>query len=97
MSGTDVLKGLNLKNGNLEVRTYQDVEDIVERNKALQNEPQKSDWGKHVATVPNNILLQWLNEEYARGNVNIKLFDDEFNRIVERKLKDHDWLFLRTD
>lgn len=97
MSGTDVLTGLRLNGRDLEVRTYQDVEDIIERNKALQTQPQKSDWGRHVATIPNNILLQWLHDEWARGNVNLKLFDDEFNKIVAKKLRDHDWLFLRTD
>ena len=43
------------------------------------------------------IINQWLNEEYARGNVNLKLGSEEFDKIVAKKLKDHDWLFLRTD
>ncbi len=97
MSGTDVLKKLSLNDGALTVHTYQDVEDIIENNKRLRNEPQRSDWGRHIASIPCNILNQWLNEEYAKGNVNLKLFDEEFNKIVDRKLKDHDWLFLRTD
>jgi hypothetical protein len=88
---------LILRDGDLLVHSRQDVEAIVERNKALQGEPQKSDWGRHVATIPNNILLAWLQEEWARGNVNLKLFDAEFNRLVANKLKDRDWLFLRTD
>lgn len=97
MSGTNVLKQLQVKDQTLTVHTYQDVEDIIENNKRLQSEPQRSDWGRHIATIPNNILNQWLHEEYARGNVNMRLFDDEFNRLVQRKLNDHDWLFLRTD
>jgi hypothetical protein len=88
---------LTLRDGDLVVHSRQDVESIIARNKALRGEPQKSDWGRHIATIPNNILLQWLQEEWARGNVNLKLFDAEFNRIVARKLNDHDWLFLRTD
>ena len=97
MSGSDVLKKLAVKDGTLTVHTYQDVEDIIERNKALKSEPQKSDWGRHIASIPLNVINQWLNEEYARGNVNMRLFDEEFNRIVAKKLQDHDWLFLRTD
>jgi len=40
----------------------QDVEPILEHNAALRRESQKSDWGRHVATIPNVILLRWLNE-----------------------------------
>jgi hypothetical protein len=35
--------------------TVQDVEPILERNHALRGEPQKSDWGRHIATIPNVI------------------------------------------
>jgi hypothetical protein len=92
-----VLTRLALEGGRIAVHSYQDVEDIVERNKALQSEPQRSDWGRHVATIPNNILLIWLNEEWARGNTTLKLFGPEFDALVERKLRDPDWRFLRTD
>ena|SRR6185312_11098734 len=79
------------------IERIQDVEDIIERNKALQKIEQKSDWGRHVASIPNVILERWLNEEHARGNIGIKLFDAEMDRLVERKLKDPDWRWLRTD
>ena len=62
-AATDVLTTLELKDGDLVVRSFQDVEDIIARNKRLRGEPQKSDWGRHVATIPNNILLQWMLEE----------------------------------
>ena len=79
------------------VETVQDVEPILDLNKALRDIPQKSDWGRHVARIPNVILTRWLNEEYAKGNVNIRLFSEEMNKIVERKLKDPEWAYLRTD
>ncbi len=44
----------------------QDVEPILKRNQRLRADPQTSDWGRHVATIPNVILLKWLNEEHAR-------------------------------
>lgn len=94
---SDFSTDLKLKDGNLTVHTYQDVEDIIERNKKLKSEPQNSEWGRHIATIPNNVLLQWLQDEWARGNVNIRMFDEEFNKLVQRKLHDHDWLFLRVD
>ncbi len=97
MSGTDVLTGLAVKDGDLIVRSYQDVEDIIERNKLLQNTPQQSDWGRHVASIPNNIYSQWLHEAWAAGNVGLMPYSKEMDEIVAAKLRDPDWAYLRTD
>jgi hypothetical protein len=79
----------------------QDVEPILARNQALRGMPQpprrRGDWGRHVATIPNVILLKWLNEEHARGNLSLRMFTREFDELVQRKLADPDWKFLRTD
>jgi hypothetical protein len=93
---SQVLTTLRMEGRNLVVHSYQDVEDIIEANKRLQNEPQKSDWGRHVARIPNNILVTWLHEEWARGNVSIRLFGREMDELVARKLRDPDWRWLRT-
>lgn len=76
--------------------SWQHVDDIIDHNKRLQSLPQKSDWGRHVGTIPNIFLELWLNEERARGNA-IQLFSEEFNQMVWRKLQDPEWKFLRTD
>ncbi len=76
--------------------TTQDVEPILERNKRLRAEPQRSDWGRHVGSIPNVILVKWLDEEHARGNTQLRLFTREFNELVARKLADPDWAYLRT-
>jgi hypothetical protein len=78
-------------------RRSQDVEDIVEANKQAAALPQASDWGRHVARIPNIFLEQWLNEEYRSGNVDLRLFTPEFDRLIARKLQDPDWRFLRVD
>ena len=81
----------------LTIEHVQDVEDIIERNKALQNEAQRSDWGRHIASIPNVILVRWMNEEWERGNRVMpftKQFDEE---VIARKLKDPEWAYLRTD
>jgi hypothetical protein len=75
----------------------QDVEPILERNQRLRAEPQTSDWGRHVAIIPNVILLKWLNEAHARGNAALRMFTKEFDALVKRKLEDPDWKYLRTD
>ena len=82
---------------NFTIERVQDVEDIIERNKSLQTVKQKSDWGRHIATIPNIFLEQWLNEEWKRGNTSIRLFSKEMDALIARKLRDPDWRFLRVD
>lgn len=77
--------------------SMQDVEPILEHNKALRSMPQKSDWGRHVAKIPNVIMARWLNEEYARGNVGLRMYSKEFDEIVAKKLQDPEWKYLRVD
>jgi hypothetical protein len=79
------------------VASEQDVEPVLEANKALRAKCQCSDWGRHVANVPNIILMRWLNEEWARGNTDLRPFSPQFNALVARKLADPDWAYLRTD
>ena len=88
---------LLLDNGDLHVQRIQDVEDVIENNKRLQGEKQNSEWGRHVASIPVVFLERWLNEEWQRGNTTIRLFGSEMDKLVERKLKDPDWKWLRTD
>ena len=81
----------------LAVEHVQDVEPILEHNKLLRTMEQKSDWGRHVAKIPNVIYVQWLDEEHRRGNTSLRLFTPEFDEIVQKKLADPDWFHLRTD
>ena len=77
--------------------TTQDIGPILDRNAALRAQPQRSDFGRHIASIPNVILVQWLNEEYARGNTDLRMFTPAFNALVARKLADSDWKHLRVD
>ena len=76
----------------------QDVEPILEHNKELRSQPQdrKSSF-RHVASIPNIFLEKWMNEEWARGNHGIKWFGPEMDALVQRKLQDPDWKWLRVD
>jgi hypothetical protein len=78
----------------LTIEHAQDVAAILDRNKALQAEPQRSDWGRHVATIPNVILVKWMNEEGA--NV-LAMSGEEFGAFIRKKLADPDWRHLRVD
>jgi hypothetical protein len=82
--------------GTVIASTTQDVEPILARNARLREGPQCGEWGRHVASIPNVILLKWLNEEHARGNIGLRLFTREFDALVARKLADPDWRYLRT-
>jgi len=81
----------------LTVQHTQDVEPILEWNKEARREEQHSDWGRHVARIPNVIYVKWLDEEYRKGNTTLRMFSPEFDEIVQRKLQDPEWAYLRTD
>jgi hypothetical protein len=89
-------RGATARGSRLLVASEQDVEPVLERNAALRRERQPSDWGRHVASVPNVILVRWLNEEWACGNTELRLFSPQFNAMVAKKLADADWAYLRT-
>jgi hypothetical protein len=79
------------------IERVQDVEDILARNRELRAQEQRSDWGRHIASIPCVILERWLNDEAARGNQTIRWGSKEFDALVARKLRDPDWAYLRTD
>ena len=79
--------------GKVHFRRVQDVEPILERNKALQADEQRSDWGRHIASIPAVILEKWINDD---GVNYLSLPKDEFARLVKRKLRDPDWAWLRA-
>ena len=87
---------VNLGDRTVVVHSTQDVEPILENNKRLRVTSQKSDWGRHVASIPNVIALKWLNEQWERGNY-IRYLSREWDELVSRKLMDPDWKFLRVD
>lgn len=97
MSAVSTFVHMDPNGQDLAIEHVQDVEPILEHNKMLRTMEQRSDWGRHVASIPNVIMTKWLNEEYARGNVTLRMFGPEMDALVERKLKDPEWAFLRVD
>jgi hypothetical protein len=81
----------------LAIEHFQDVEPILEWNRHARCEEQRSDWGRHVARIPNVVYVGWLDEERARGNTSLRMFTPEFDLIVQKKLSDPQWAYLRTD
>ena len=97
MDGIALIPHFDNSERKIVLERVQDVEDIIENNKRLRTEDQHSDWGRHVASIPNIIMERWLNEAYASGNTSLRMFTKEFDELVAKKLKDPDWAFLRTD
>lgn len=93
----NVLFHLDSNGEDLTVQHVQDVEPILDWNAAARGQDQKSDWGRHVARIPNVIYVRWLNEEHEKGNTSLRMFSPEFDEIVHRKLQDPEWAYLRVD
>lgn len=82
----------------LAIEHVQDCEPILERNKMLRTLDQvNTDGMKEIAEIPNVTLIKWLDEEHARGNTDLRMFSPEFDLIIQKKLQDPDWAYLRTD
>lgn len=88
MSGLDLEVHLDANEKKVHFVNVQDVEPILEHNKELRGMSQKSDWGRHVASIPNVIYMQWFNEAYAKGEVPLRAFGPEMDRVITRKLQD---------
>ncbi|WP_315704547.1 MULTISPECIES: hypothetical protein [unclassified Bradyrhizobium] len=97
MSGVLIRPHLDSDGKGLAIEHAQDVAPILRWNKEARRDEQYSDWGRHVARIPNVIYLRWLNEEHAKGNTTLRMFTPEFDQIVQKKLNDPDWAYLRTD
>jgi hypothetical protein len=97
MEGVLIRPHLDSNGRDLAIEHVQDVAPILEWNSRARVDEQRSEWGRHVARIPNVIYVKWLNEEHARGNSSLRLFTPEFDAIVQRKLSDPEWAYLRTD
>jgi hypothetical protein len=76
----------------------QDVEDILDRNAMLRSLPQKSDWGRHIASIPCVILEKWMNDSGVRyERMRASERNEWLDRLIQEKLNDPDWKYLRTD
>ncbi|MDB5611327.1 MAG: hypothetical protein JWP25_8227 [Bradyrhizobium sp.] len=97
MDGVSVRAHLDANGKDLAIEHVQDVEPILQWNKEARRDEQRSDWGRHVARIPNVIYVKWLDEEHAKGNTSLRMHSAEFDAIVQKKLADPDWAYLRVD
>jgi hypothetical protein len=50
-----------------------------------------------IARVPEVVIVDWLNKEYERGNVELRYLGPGFDEWFARKIKDPDNRAWRTD
>lgn len=79
--------------GKLIIGSVQDVEPVLEANKAKANASSRrhrSEVFNHVACIPLVVYLKWRNEE------GIDVLDPDHAEAVRRKLNDSEYAYLRT-
>ena len=78
------------------VETTQDVEPILERNKALQNQDDgyspSREW-RRIASIPLVVAQQWMKEDGVNW---LALPRRERQIYLRRKLRDPQYRYLRT-
>lgn len=96
---SDVKTKITAKNGIVTVKRTQDVEPILNANRAEMNEaptwrPYASRRGRNlrkVAEIPNIVVEKWLKE-----GINIFSPDPEMQKKFRQKLNDYNYRYLRT-
>jgi len=83
---------------NLIRERVQDVEPIIEHNKALQNDHETPDdvMGRRIAKIPLIIVERWINEDGMNILDTAKHGKKAIERFIRRKLSDPDWRYLKT-
>ena len=81
--------------GGLEIRTVQDIEPILNANKAAQADVEYDGFTpskdmKHVAEIPIIMLQIWAKEH------GIPPMGKEMDEVIRKKLNDPDYAYLRT-
>ena len=95
LTGMKTFVEYNASDDVIVVKEEQDVTALLNRNKALYNEPDHRKHGMkecfmHAATIPPIIIHKWLKED------GIDFFKNEHWPRVQKKLNDPEFRFLRT-
>lgn len=82
--------------GKMHVKRETDVSSVIELNKRQYNDADrhyKSDVMNHVARIPMDLLMQWLQ---LKGITYTEFMNDPDQKILKRFLNDPDNKFCRT-
>lgn len=91
---TDITTAIRARNGELVVKRTQDVEPILDYNKAMQAD-EAGGWNRNmgrtrrqIAEIPNIVVEQWLKEGFNVFQVSA--------RELRKKLDSAEWSYLKT-
>lgn len=92
---------VDVGDGTYRVESFQDVEPILDRNKAMQNENDgfnKTRDMRRVASIPNIVLMQWINEviEHRKCSFQDAVKVINSDKFIKSKIDDGDNAYLRT-
>ena len=76
---------LALEGEDVVVRSYQDIEDIVDRTKMFREQPNRGDF-HHKWTLPNNLVVKFYNEYCGDGFAAARPMDQNFWEWVDKKI-----------
>jgi hypothetical protein len=79
--------------GFMVIDRVQDVEPVLEANKEMRAQDQRSEWYRYIGEIPNVLIEKWIVED---GLPLSACQGEEFNLLIKRKLRDPDYAFLRT-
>lgn len=82
------------QDGTFTISAQQDVEPILDRNRAMQNAGKQTGDFRLVASIPTIFIEKWCSEE---GVNYLRLDKQEFARLIAKKRRDPDyrWLFAQ--
>lgn len=97
----DLATGMKVEgDGSITVRTYQDVEPVVEHNKVRQTDGSngygKSRELRHLATIPDNVVMKWLMDAHVAPGVYMRWKKRERMAFYRKHLNNPDWQYLRS-
>lgn len=82
------------------VNYTQDVEPILEQNKAANNSGHDGYWqnraAKQFAEVPMIFAMKWMKDDGLEGRAYFRMNKHDKEQYVRRKLNDPDYAFMRT-
>ena len=82
--------------GTFTIETVEDAEPVIERNKAVANEPRKRGDGLyHAATVPVTMIYRWMVEDGVSPQ-QAACDPDWLKRVAEKRLNSSEYQYLRT-
>lgn len=92
----EVVERWHWNEGKPTIQYAQDVERILDRNKAKQAAPDTDKTLRHVASIPITVIYQWMTEDGLKAGQFFRWGREEKQRYLRKKLNSSEWQWLKT-